>query len=137
MYKITETYTDYDDNQRTEDFYFNYSEAELADMQFSISGGLAGMIDKIIKTNDTPELVKLFRELIQKAYGEKSNDGRRFMKSTEKTKEFTETEAYSQIYMRLATDTKAATEFINNVVPKNMRDKMQQANAQQNVVPMT
>ena len=135
MYKITETYTDYDDNQRTEDFYFNYSEAELTDLQFSVSGGLAGMIDKIIKTNDMPKLVELFRELIQKAYGEKSNDGRRFMKSPELTKEFTETVAYSQIYMRLATDSKAAQEFINKVVPKNMQDKMQQAN-QQNVVPM-
>ena len=135
MYKITETYTDYDDNQRTEDFYFNYSEAELADLQFSVSGGLAGMIDKIIKTNDMPKLVELFRELIQKAYGEKSNDGRRFMKSPELTKEFTETVAYSQIYMRLATDSKAAQEFINNVVPKSMKDKMQQAN-QQNVIPM-
>ena len=101
MYKITETYTDYDDNQRTEDFYFNYSEAELTDLQFSVSGGLAGMI----------------------------------MKSPELTKEFTETVAYSQIYMRLATDSKAAQEFINNVVPKSMKDKMQQAN-QQNVVPM-
>lgn len=135
MYKITETYTDYDDNQRTEDFYFNYSEAELTDLQFSVSGGLAGMIDKIIKTNDMPKLVELFRELIQKAYGEKSNDGRRFMKSSELTKEFTETVAYSQIYMRLATDSKAAQEFINKVVPKSMKDKMQQAN-QQNVVPM-
>lgn len=135
MYKITETYTDYDDNQRTEDFYFNYSEAELTDLQFSVPGGLAGMIDKIIKTNDMPKLVELFRELIQKAYGEKSNDGRRFMKSPELTKEFTETVAYSQIYMRLATDSKAAQEFINKVVPKSMKDKMQQAN-QQNVVPM-
>ena len=135
MYKITETYTDYDDNQRTEDFYFNYSEAELTDLQFSVSGGLAGMIDKIIKTNDMPKLVELFRELIQKAYGEKSNDGRRFMKSPELTKEFTETVAYSQIYMRLATDSKAAQEFINKVVPKSMKDKMQQAN-QQNVVSM-
>ena len=135
MYKITETYTDYDDNQRTEDFYFNYSEAELADLQFSVSGGLAGMINKIIKTNDMPKLVELFRELIQKAYGEKSNDGRRFIKSPELTKEFTETVAYSQIYMRLATDSKAAQEFINKVIPKSMKDKMQQAN-QQNVVPM-
>ena len=135
MYKITETYTDYDDNQRTEDFYFNQSEAELTDLQFSVSGGLAGMIDKIIKTNDMPKLVELFRELIQKAYGEKSNDGRRFIKSPELTKEFTETVAYSQIYMRLATDSKAAQEFINKVVPKSMKDKMQQAN-QQNVVPM-
>ena len=135
MYKITETYTDYDDNQRTEDFYFNYSEAELTDLQFSVSGGLAGMIDKIIKTNDMPKLVELFRALSQKAYGEKSNDGRRFIKSPELTKEFTETVAYSQIYMRLATDSKAAQEFINKVVPKSMKDKMQQAN-QQNVVPM-
>ena len=132
MYKITETYTDYDDNQRTEDFYFNYSEAELTDLQFSVSGGLAGMIDKIIKTNDMPKLVELFRELIQKAYGEKSNDGRRFIKAPELTKEFTETVAYSQIYMRLATDSKAAQEFINKVVHKSMKDMMRQA-IQQNV----
>ena len=65
MYKITETYTDYDDNQRTEDFYFNYSEAELTDLQFSVPGGLAGMIDKIIKTNDMPKLVELLKELVK------------------------------------------------------------------------
>lgn len=124
MYTITETYTDYNGTSRTEDFYFNYSKAELADKQFSIKGGLAGMITKIIQTDDQPELIRLFRELIQGAYGEKSLDGRRFIKSEEMTKEFTETEAYSQIYMRLATDAKAAEEFINNVIPKDMREQV-------------
>ena len=131
MHKITETYVDFDGNKRTEDFYFNFTEAEITKMQFGTEGGLTAMINRIVAAQDTPRLIEIFEDLIKKAYGVKSPDGRRFIKDEELTKEFTETNAYSQIYMRLATDADAATKFVNNVVPK----KQEEAATATNVIP--
>lgn len=118
MYKITETYTDYNGNERTEDLYFNFTEAEVAHMQYSVEGGLAAKIQRVIDAHNTPELIEIFEDLLQKSYGRKSEDGRRFLKSKEILEDFVSTPAYSQIYMRLATDAKAAEDFVNNVIPK-------------------
>jgi hypothetical protein len=133
MYKITEKYTDYDGNERTEDFYFNLTKAELTDMELTTEGGLSAMLNRIIAAKDTAKLISVFKDLILKSYGQKSGDGRRFIKSEELTKEFTEVPAYSQIYLRLATNDKAATEFVNNVIPKDLAQ--QAKDAQGNVIP--
>lgn len=122
MYKITESYTDYDGNERKEDFYFNFTEAELAKMELSVTGGLTTIIQRAIDAKDVPSLINIFEDLISKSYGQKSLDGRRFIKSPEILEEFKQTEAYSQIYMRMATDEKAAAEFVNNVMPKKTLD---------------
>lgn len=120
MYKKTITYTDYNDVQRTEDFYFSLSEAEITEMQLGVEGGYAAMIDKIIKAKDTPALIKIFKDLLLKSYGIKSDDGRRFIKSEELSKEFTQTPAYSELYMMLATDDKQASAFIKNIMPAKL-----------------
>lgn len=120
MYKKTITYTDYNDVQRTEDFYFSLSEAEITEMQLGVEGGYAAMIDKIIKAQDTPALIKIFKELLLKSYGIKSDDGRRFIKSAQLSEEFTQTPAYSELYMMLATDDKQASAFIKNIMPAKL-----------------
>ena len=103
MLKKTITYVDYNGNERTEDFYFNLSKAEVMEMELSTTGGLAEMIQKIIAAQDSPAIIKIFKELLLKAYGEKSPDGKRFMKTKEITQAFEQTEAYSQLFMELAT----------------------------------
>lgn len=118
MVKKTITYTDYNDNVRTETFYFNLNNAELADMEYSESGGLSKLIEKITETQDHPTIMKIFKMLILKAYGEKSPDGKRFVKSEEISKAFSETEAYVQLYMELATDATAAANFFGSLIPK-------------------
>ena len=117
MLKKTITYTDYNGNERKEDFIFNLSEAELAEMLMTSEGDLAAMLTRIVEANDGPALTKVFKDFILKAYGEKSADGRRFMKSEEISTAFAQTEAYSQLFMELATNDKAASEFINSIVP--------------------
>lgn len=121
MLKKTIVYTDYNGNERKEDFYFNFTEAELADMNLSVQGGLQETLRRIIESQDTPEIARLFKEIIFKAYGEKSADGRRFIKSRELSEAFTQTEAYSQLYMELATDSKAASEFANGIIPEKLK----------------
>ena len=123
MLKKTITYTDYNGVERTEDFYFNLTKAEIMEMQLSTTGGLDEMIQRIIATQDVPAIAKIFKDLVLRAYGQKSPDGRRFIKSKELTEEFSQTEAYSELYMSLATDADKASAFINGIVPKDIADK--------------
>ena len=117
MLKKSITYTDYNGNKRTENFYFNLSKAEIMEMELSTSGGLAESIQRIVDAQDSPAIVKTFKDLVLKAYGIKSDDGKRFIKSDEIATAFSQTEAYSQLFMELATDADKAAEFINGIVP--------------------
>lgn len=118
MLKKTITYVDYDGNQRTEDFYFNLSKAEITEMQFGVDGGLEAQLKRIVETKNQPAIIREFKNLVLKAYGEKSDDGRHFMKSPEIAHKFECSEAYSIIFMELATDANKAAEFVNAVIPK-------------------
>lgn len=124
MYKIHEKYVDYNGTEREEDFYFNLTTTELMKMEFGTEGGLAEKIKKINAAKDTIQIMNTFEEFLKISYGQKSDDGKRFIKSPELLKEFMETPAYSQIYMRLGTDEKAAVDFINHVVPADILDKV-------------
>ena len=117
MIKKSITYTDYNGIERTEDFYFNLTKAEVMEMEMSTTGGLAEMINRVIAAQDQPAIIKIFKDLILKAYGVKSADGKRFMKSEEISTDFAQTEAYSQLFMELATDADAASKFVNGIVP--------------------
>ena len=118
-------YTDYDGNEREEDFRFNLTEAELMKMEFNTVGGMEQMINKIMDEKDTKKIGELFDKVLLASYGEKSADGKRFVKSPELSKAFSETEAYNVLYMELLTDEKAATAFINGLIPQNVADKVQ------------
>lgn len=131
MLKQSITYVDYNDEERTEDFFFNFSKAELAEMELTTPGGLAAYIEKIINTKDTPELIKIFKKLVLDAYGIKSDDGKRFMKSPEIAKAFSETEAYSNFFMDLATNSDMASMFINSIIPKSLAEEVAKQNNKQ------
>ena len=120
MLKKTIKYTDYDGNEREEDFYFNLSKAEVTEMELSKEGGMSEYIKKISATQNGPELIKLFKDIIIKSYGEKSLDGKRFIKNKELTEAFTQTEAYSELFVELASNADEAVKFINGIMPKNM-----------------
>ena len=137
MLKKTITDKDYNGVERTEDFYFNLSKAEAMEMELSITGGLTEMIRKIVAAQDTPTIIATFKQIILKAYGEKSPDGRRFIKSEELSKAFSETEAYSDLYMELATDANAAAEFVNGIVPKDPDAPVAQQPAKPILTPVT
>lgn len=129
MIAKTITYTDYNDVERTEKFYFNLSKAEVMEMEMSTSGGLAEMIQRVVAAQDQPAIIKIFKDLILKAYGVKSPDGRKFIKSEELSLDFAQTEAYSQLFMELATDADKASEFVNGIVPADMAKQIAAQNA--------
>ena len=116
MRKETITYTDYNNVTRTEDFFFNLNEAELTALQYGVDGGMKEMLERIVKSKDNKQIMACFRELIAKSYGEKSPDGRRFVKSKELSEAFMQTEAYNELMLRFMTDANYSAEFINDVL---------------------
>lgn len=111
------TYTDFNGEKRTETFYFNLSRTEITELQLTYPGGYAEYIERVVDAGDRPELVKMFKDIIARSYGEKSEDGRRLVKSKELSDGFMETGAYDELFMELATDPDAATKFIMAVMP--------------------
>lgn len=121
MIKKTITYTDFNEIERTEDFHFHLSNAELVEMEKSVKGGMAQMLETIIAADDEPTIIAIFKDIILKSYGVKSPDGKQFIKSKEVVDAFVFSEAYSVLYMELVQDTKAAANFVNGVIPKSLR----------------
>lgn len=124
MIKKTLKYIDFNGNERTEDFYFHLTEAELTEWELSIDGGLTGVITRIINSQDQKQMIEIFKSLLMKSYGEKSADGRRFVKNQDVLDSFMQTQAFSDIYMELATNDKAASEFVNGLMPESVKQKM-------------
>lgn len=127
MLKKTIKYTDYEGVEREEEFYFNLSKPELIEMDFSATGGMEKMIKKIIDAQDTKKIIEVFKDLVLRSYGEKSDDGKRFIKYRDGHRladDFAQTEAYNELFMELATDDKAATEFINGIIPRQLAEEM-------------
>lgn len=123
MLKKTITYTDYNGLSRTEDFYFNLTQAEVTEMELSVDGGLVEMINRITSAKDGKQIIALFKDIVLRAYGEKSPDGRRFIKNQEIRDAFAQTEAYSDLFMELATNAESAAAFVNGIIPAQKSDK--------------
>ena len=124
MLKKNIKYTDYNGVEREEEFLFNLTKAELMEMEMGTTGGLAESIQKIIDAQDAPAIIKVFKDIILKAYGEKSADGKRFIKVNDSgvplSIGFSQTEAYSQLFMELATNADEASKFIKGIIPNDI-----------------
>ena len=132
MYKITETYKDYMGVERTEDFYFNLDEVELFKLQLEEVGGFREMLELIIQKKDIPKMIKAFEKIIDASYGVRSGDGRNFYKADIKPEilvDFKSTKAYSQIFTRFATDAEFASEFVRNVIPEDISQRVEEMKA--------
>lgn len=135
MYEKKIKFTGYDGVEREQSFFFNLNESELLEMQLTITGGFVGHVERIIAAKDQPTLMKLFKELILKSYGEKDPDGIHFNKIDPVTgrslaERFAETEAYSKLYVELATDDNAASDFVNKVIPEDLAEKLKEQEKQ-------
>ena len=127
MLKKSITYETYSGETVTEDFYFHLTKAELVELEMSHKEGLSESLKRIVETEDGKEIIKEFKNIILKAYGQKSDDGRRFIKNDQLRQEFESTEAYSVLFMELVTDAGAAAQFVNEVIPQGLRSEGQLA----------
>ena len=108
MLKKTIKYTDFNGEEINEDFFFHLSKAELVELEMSHKGGLSATLERIIATEDNPGIIAEFKNIILIAYGQRSDDGKRFIKNQELRDEFASTEAYSTLFMELVMDTDSA-----------------------------
>lgn len=121
MFVDRRTYTDFNGVERTEDFYFNLTQAEIMEMELGTNGGLAEMIQQVVDAQDAPSIIKIFKDLVLKAYGEKSADGKRIIKDEEISKAYSQTTAYSDLFVELATDAEKGAAFVNGIVPQSSK----------------
>ena len=126
MLKKTINCTNYNGEQKTKECYFNLSKAEIAEMELEIPGGMAANLKQITEAKDTPSLVKIFKNLILRSYGVKSSDGERFIKNQQVREEFEQSEAYSELFMELATNADSAAEFVNGIIPADLANKVKE-----------
>lgn len=125
MLKKTVSYVDFNDQKREEAFYFNLTKSELAELELSEKGGLSELIKRVVKEEDLGEIIKIFKKLVLEAYGQKSEDGRRFIKSPELKEEFAQTAAYDELFMSLATNAEEAAKFVNALIPQETRKELE------------
>jgi hypothetical protein len=125
LLKKTIKYTDFNGEETTEDFYFHLSKAELIELEMSVDGGLSEAMKKIVDTNDGKAIIDIFKRVILMAYGKKSDDGKRFIKTEEMRKEFASSEAYSELFMEMCTNADAAAEFVNGMIPQGMEQQIE------------
>lgn len=124
MLKRTIEYENYDGVTVKEDFYFNLSRSEITMMEMEEDGGLSAKLKAIVDKKDGKLIMKTFRDILLRSYGEKTPDGRRFMKSEEISKAFSETPAYDAIFVELVTNPEKALDFINQVMPNEAIQKL-------------
>jgi hypothetical protein len=127
MIKWPITFTDYDDNEITEDFYFNLNKAELTQMQFDVNGAYSSFIERISNERDLKALGQEFKKIILMSYGKKSDDGRLFRKSEQMREDFEQSEAYVTLYMELLSDGEKAAKFVKGILPKDLQGQAQMA----------
>lgn len=120
MLKKTISYLDYDGIHRTEEFYFNLTKAELIEMELAVDGGVAQTLQNIVDSKDNKAIIESFKDIILRAYGVRSEDGRRFIKNDQVREEFSQTAAFSELFVQLATDANAGAEFVNGLVPQDL-----------------
>lgn len=141
MLKKTVTYEDYDSIVRTEDHYFNLTESELTMMEMSEVGGYQKRLESMVQSKDSTSMIQVIHDFVKASYGQKSPDGKRFIKSSELYEEFSQTEAYNKIFMELLTDDNAAIEFVIGVLPKSIgaavREKMLEEKDENASIPAT
>jgi hypothetical protein len=121
--KKTITYTDFNDEEVVEDYYFHMNKAELVELEMSQDGGLSEWLKKVVASEDGKAIISQFKNIILSAYGKRSQDGKRFVKNQQLRDEFESSEAYSALFMELVTDTNAAIEFVNGIVPTGMAEE--------------
>lgn len=130
-------WTDFNGVEREEDFYFHLFKSDILEMELGKSGGLSEYLSNIIKTQDAPALISMFKDLICKSFGVKSLDGKSFTRPADKLEEFKGTEAFSQLFMELATDDEKALEFVQGILPADVQKEMQKADFKEGVEKVT
>lgn len=127
MLKREIAYEDFNGNQVSEVFYFNIAKNELVELEVEFDQGFSSFIQGVIDAKNHKELIKQFKALVLMAYGKKSEDGKRFIKSDQLREEFSQSAAYQTLFMELATNDNAAVIFLQGVLPKDMQGEIQKA----------
>lgn len=117
MFRYVDVYKDFNGTERKETVYFDLNQSEIIGLEIDSEKGLSEYLQEISDAKNAKEMMRFFTNTLYKAYGEKSADGRRFVKSKELSDAFTQTVIYQDIYAELLTNAEFASKFINSIMP--------------------
>lgn len=117
MFSDKITYEDFNGNIEVEEVFFNISKMESLELEASYPGGYATYLQQVAESEDPSEVIAAFKDIVKKAYGVKSEDGKRFIKSDEEFKKFEESPAYDEFMIKLMSEENYALDFIIGVMP--------------------
>ena len=123
MVKKTITYTDFEGNEVTKDFYFNISKMEFRELDRRIPGGLERFIDTVRTEKDPDKMLDLMNLLILESYGEISEEGR-FVKEDARGRRlsnyFKISEAWDVLFTNMLQNENELSEFLTGIVPQDV-----------------
>lgn len=134
MIKRTVTYEDFNGVTHTEDLYFNLTKTEMSkivleEAKFDPDGNqdeesmnaFSDRLREIGRSGDGKKIIDMFEWLLKISYGEKSEDGRRFVKNDEVYEDWRYSASYDQFWQDLMlSETGDMVEFINGIIPADL-----------------
>lgn len=141
MFTANITYVDFDGNNQTEEVRMNLTKPECKslDLKYESEGGIFQHLKNLIgdkKGSEIPQkpMYDFLIELIEIAYGRKSDDGRRFIKKnldgSPLAYEFMDSACCARFIEMLFTDEIDLETFINSVFPEVPDEDRKKAEAQ-------
>lgn len=117
MFTVNVTYIDFDDQEYTERLYFNMTKVEFMRWQAESGDNLTERMKTALEKHDSSKIMDYFEELIRRSYGEKSDDGKRFVKDPQKTRDFMTSAAYDELFWRITQNQEECNAFMRGVLP--------------------
>lgn len=126
MIKKVIAYEDYDGNMREDIAYFNLTKSELRELEWSIPGGLVAKLNEMLANpeENVAGMMRILKTLIIASYGEKSADGKRFIKERDGVNlgdEFATSAAFDVLFDELLSGEDTVNEFISGMLPKSVQ----------------
>lgn len=132
MLKKTVTYANVDGDQVSKDLYFNISANELVEKEALSNQTYSEKLKEIASSDKLSEIYPTVMEFIQEGYGVRTETGD-FEKDPADWEKFKRSLAYQalmdELLMNPDNNGNRLAEFINGMLPPNLRSKMQEQNA--------
>lgn len=140
MHVVHLTFEDFNGNTQTRDLHFHLSKTDLiklaaamdSDSRKDLADRLTQRAKEDAKNGVTTDLsateivgiADMLDIIIMAAYGIKSEDGMRFDKSDEIREAFKASPMYSELFMSITQDQQSLNNFMNQVLPKDVRETL-------------
>lgn len=125
MFKHSVEYVDFNGSDRKEDLYFHLSLPEVTRLEAEIGMGLEDYIKGLTTNQELNTLLAFLERMLLSSYGQKTSDGKSFIKSQVIREAFEYSQAYAEIFEQVLSNPDLARKFGENVADNGKSKKNQ------------